>query len=369
MRKIVYAIITVFLFAGLLAGQDKYHHPFKFEFKKIAEDIYLAYRPDPLKVLVECNSTIIINDKDVIVFDATGSPGGARQVVEKIRELTDKPVRYLINSHGHGDHTFGNQVFVEAFPECEIIAREETRDYMSAPRGSTGANRKIAYVYEYWTEEGMKKKRDYIEGEIQRVKDEAKQGYEKVLENLYEYSDKDLELRRKEYLQVRVTPPTLILENKMSLYRGGREIQVLYLGKGDTPGDVWLYLPEEKILCTPDAVVNPIPYGFSRNHIEWLETLKKVKKMDFDILIPGHGEVQYDKKYLSMVIELLESIQRQVKEAVAKGMTLEETQEFVKVDELHNKFVKGDPVKEYYFVGYSKEPAVENTYEQLTESK
>ena len=369
MRKIVSAIIIIFVFNGLLAAQHKYQDPFKFEFKKIADDIYLAYRPDPLKVLVECNSTIIINNKDVVVFDATGSPRGARQVVEKIKELTDKPVRYLINSHGHGDHTLGNQEFVKVFPMCEIISHEETREYMSMPKGSTGPNRGIAYVYEYETKEGMERRRKYIEDEIQKIKDEAKPGYEKVLENLYEYSERDLELRRKEYLNVKVTPPTSTFENRITLYRGKRELQILYFGKGDTPGDVWLYLSKEKILCSPDAFVNPVPYGFSRNQLEWLETLKKVSQMDFDIIIPGHGEVQHDKKYLSMVIELLESIQSQVKEAVAKGMSLEETQKFVKVDDLQNKFTNGDPVKEYYFEGYSKEPMIQRTYNQLMESE
>ncbi len=369
MKRIILIIIAVFISNNLLTAQYKYPDPFKFEFKKIANDIYLAYRPNPLKVLVEGNSTIIINDNDVVVFDATGSPRGARQIVNKIKELTDKPVRYLINSHGHGDHTLGNQEFVKAFPGCEIIAHKETRDYLLAPKGSTGANRKIAYVYEYQSEEGMKKKREYIENEIQKVKDEAKPGYKKVLENLYEYSEQDLELRRKEYLTVTVTPPTLTFENKMTLYRGEREIQILYLGKGDTPGDVWLYLPKEKFLCCPDAVVNPIPYGFSRNQLEWLETLKHAVKMDFNIAVPGHGEIQYDKNYIQMVIELLESIQSQVKDAVSKGMTLEETEEFVKVDELENKFVKDDPVKAYYFEGYSRTPMIQRTYNELTENK
>lgn len=369
MRKLIILITVFCFFYSPLSAQRKYQDPFKFEFKKISEGIYVAYRPDPLKIMVECNSTIIINESDVVVFDATGTPKGARQIVDKIKELTDNPVRYLINSHGHGDHTFGNQVFVEAFPGCEIIAHEETRDYMSAPRGSKGPNRKIAYVYEYQTEEGMKKKREYIEGEIKRVKDIGKPGYEKVLEILNEYYEKDLELRRKQYMQVNVTPPTLIFENGMSLFRGRRELQILYLGKGDTPGDVWLYLPNEKILCSPDAVVNPIPFGFSRHQLEWPETLKKALQIDFDILVPGHGEIQYDKIYLTQVIELLDSIHGQVKDAVSRGLSLEETHDFVNVDRLKNKFTNNDPVKEYYFESYTRNAVVENTYEQLTQSK
>ena len=367
MRPIV--ILTVFLLTSFLAAQRKYPDPYKFEFKKIADDIYLAYRPNPLKALVEGNSTIIINDRDVVVFDATGSPRGAGQIVDKIKELTEKPVRYLINSHGHGDHTLGNQVFVKAFPGCEIIAREETRKYMSAPEGSTGKNRGIAYVYEFQTEAGIEKRIKYLQDEIEKVKQEAKPGYQAILDNLTEYLEQDLALRRKEYLSVEVTPPTFTFENQLTLYRGDREIQLLYLGKGDTPGDVWLYLPREKMLCSPDAFVHPIPYGFSRNPLEWLETLKGVREMDFDMIIPGHGEIQYDKAYLSLVIALLETIQDQVKEAVQKGMSLEATEAFVKVDHLQHKFTQNDPVKTYYFEGYSKSPVIQRTYNELTNSE
>ena len=369
MKKTLFLILTILCFSGLSKAQNKYSDPYKFEFKKITDQIYFAYRPEPLRTLVEGNSTIIINDKDVVVFDATGSPKGARRIVQKIKELTDKPVRYLINSHGHGDHTLGNQVFVENFPMCEIISRTETRKYMSAPKGATGADKGIAYVYEYESEEGMERRREYFEGEIERIKKEAKPGYEKVLYNVKEYFEHDLHLRRQEYLTLTVTAPTFTFENKLSIYRGEREIQLIYLGIGDTPGDVWLYLPKEKILCAPDAVVHPIPYGFSRNPFEWVKTLRKAMLIDFDMLIPGHGEIQYDKKYVSMVIELLESMHKQIKEAVNKGMSLEETMTYVNISELQEKFVNDDPVKTYYFEAYSRNAAIRRTYNKLTNTE
>ncbi len=363
---LILLMIAGSLYSSLIA-QKEYNHPFKFQFKKVADDIYLAYRPDPLKVLVEGNSTIIINDRDVIVFDATGSPTGARQIVNKIKELTDKPVRYLINSHGHGDHTLGNEEFIKAFPMCEIISRRETRKYMQAPKGSKGKNRGIAYVYEYSEKEEFEKRVKYITGEIERVTKEAKPGYEKVVDNLTEYLEKDLELRRQEYSKLTVTPPTLTLEKEISIFRGEREIQILYLGKGDTTSDIWLYLPNEKILCSPDAIVNPIPYGFSRHQIAWLETLKEVMNIEYDILIPGHGEIQYDKKYLSMLIDLLQSIQNQVKSGIERGMSLEEITDYVDVKEFEKKFTKGDPIPAYYFEGYSVQPVIERTYNQLVD--
>ncbi|OGU35717.1 MAG: hypothetical protein A2068_06965 [Ignavibacteria bacterium GWB2_35_6b] len=365
---------TIYFFAALMLllisksfAQTQYADPFTFEFKKINESIYVAWRPDHLKQIVEGNSIIIINEKDVVVVDATGSPRGARQIVAKIKELTDKPVRYLINTHGHGDHTLGNQEFVKSFPGCEIISHPETRKYMLAPKGSTGAERGIAYVYEWQTEEGINARKKSFAEYKEEIKKEAKPGYEIFLKRIDEFLDHDMEIRRQEYMDVIVTPPTLTVENKLTLYRGEREIQIMFLGKGDTPGDIWVYLPKEKILCTGDAVVNPIPYGYTSVPIEWLETLKKVREeINFDIMIPGHGDVQYDNKYLSLLIEVMTSIQKQVKEAVDKGLTLEQTYEFVNISDIENKFTKGDYEKTFYFEGWFKQPNISNTYNELT---
>lgn len=365
-RTKFFLFILIFLCNGLLTAQKDYADPYKFEFRKIQDDIYVAHRPDNLKQLVEGNSTIIINDRDVVVVDATGSPRGARQIISKIKQLTDKPVRYLINTHGHGDHTLGNQEFVKNYPECEIVSHQETRDYMLAPKGSTGSERGIAYVYEYVTEEGMEHKREYFNKEIEKVKKEAMPGYETILDRLYEYLNHDLELRRKEYTEVTVTPPSLVFDNKLILNRGEREIQILFIGMGDTKGDIWVYLPKEKIICTGDAIVHPIPFGFSKTPVEWLETLKKVEKMDIETMIPGHGDVQFNKNYLNMVIELLGSTQEQVREAIDKNLSLEETYKYVDIAKIENKFTDGDPEKTYYFSGWFKEASIQNTYNELT---
>jgi cyclase len=361
-----FLLILFSLCNGLVIAQKDYADPFKFEFTKIQDDIYVAFRPDHLKQLVEGNSTIIINDRDVIVVDATGSPRGARQIISKIKQLTDKPVRYLINTHGHGDHTLGNQEFVKNYPGCEIISYQETRDYMLAPKGSTGSERGIAYVYEYSTDEGMESRRSYLNNEIELVKKEAKRGYEIILDRLYEYLNHDLEFRRREYMKVTVKPPTLVFENKLTLNRKEREIQVLFIGMGDTKGDIWIYLPKEKIICTGDAVAHPIPFGFSKTPLEWLETLKKVEKMDIKTMIPGHGDIQYNKKYLNMLIELLGSIQMQVKESIAKNFSIEDTYKYVDISKIEDKFTGGDPEKTYYFSGWFKEANIQNTYNELT---
>ena len=76
------------------------------------------------------NSVVIVNANDVLVFDTFTRPSTARTVLAEIRKLTDKPVRYVVNSHHHPDHWSGNEVYAQAFPGLEIIASEETRQFM-----------------------------------------------------------------------------------------------------------------------------------------------------------------------------------------------------------------------------------------------
>ena len=201
-----------------------------------------------------------------------------------------------------------------------------------------------------------------MNSEIQKVKKEAYPGYEKVIDNLKQYRDLDLPLRQETYKKVIITPPNITFEENMILYCGNREIHLMHLGKGDTAGDVWVYLPNEKILCSGDAIVNPIPYGFTRHGVEWLETLKKARNLDFNILIPGHGEIKTGKKYLNLYITLLEEIASQVKKGIALGLTKEETIKSINIDEIENEFTNGDALLRYYFNSYFKEPHFDRVY-------
>ena len=351
-------LISFLLIINASSIYAQHSDPFTYEIKKVMDNIYLAYRPEPLRFAVEGNVTIIINDEDVVVIESTGTPKGGKQIVNEIKKLTNKPVRYLINTHGHGDHTLGNQEFVKAFPGIEIVAAQPTRDYF--------LNGQINYVLQYAAEEDFQKKLDYVAGVIKEVEEEKAPGYKVVLENLKQYLEHDIYIRKEEYAKVEFKPPTLVFEKEMVLYRGDREIHLLYIGAGDTPGDVWVYLPKEKLLMTGDAVVNPIPYGYSRNPFEWMETLKKAVEIDFEIMIPGHGEIQYDKKYLELLIELLSVTNNQIKKCVESGMTLEETKASVTVEELEMRFANNDPILKFFFNGYFLEPHVERTYEKLT---
>jgi len=353
--------VTIFLFLlawpTVLHGQGKSSDLFAVKLRKVKENVYVAYRPEPLRYFVEGNVTIIINEQDVVVVDAGGAPLAARNTIAEIKKLTPKPVRYLINTHDHVDHTLGNQEYVKAFPGIEIIAHPKTRENLDRDGRS--------YVAD--TIKNFDTRKERSEELYQRLREEGKPGNDQVIAYWERYANDDIYSRTEEYRQAVITLPTVTFEQKLTFYRGQRTIELLFLGHGDTPGDVVVYLPQEKIVCTGDMVTEPIPYGFSVKPLAWLVTLGKLSELDFEYLIPGHGEVQQGKAYLQKVMSLLQAVQTQVKAAVAEGLDLESTRKKVDLTKFIEEFAHDDPVSRYRFQGWFINPNVGETFKAIKE--
>lgn len=99
-----------------------------FAVQRLAYGVYATVRREPPSLYFEPNALFIIGDRDVIVVDAQFSLASTRDVLAALRRLTSKPVRYVINTHGHDDHITGNQVYRDAFPGVEFIAHRGVRD-------------------------------------------------------------------------------------------------------------------------------------------------------------------------------------------------------------------------------------------------
>ncbi|HNB82315.1 MAG TPA: MBL fold metallo-hydrolase, partial [Chitinophagaceae bacterium] len=209
---------------------------------------------------------------------------------------------------------------------------------------------------------------DRLDNLIKEVEINKESGYEKVLENLNQKRNHDFYAIRGQYKKTIITMPTCVFEDRMTIYRGGREISLLSLGFGDTQGDVFVHLPKEKILITGDAVVNPVPYGFSSEPLEWIQTLKKASDLDADVIVPGHGKVQYNKQYLIKLIESLEAIQVKVKEAIDNGVKSEEIIDKIDLRNIETEFTQQDPVLQFYFRLYFSKPLVTTLYDKLKSS-
>src|SRR6185295_9646588 len=112
--------------------------------------------------------------------------------------------------------------------------------------------------------------------------------------------------------ETNVTPPNLTFDRTMTLVRGGREIQLLYLGRGHTDTDVVLYLPKERIVCTGDLMESVISYMGDSYPEEWIATLERLKALDFETVMPGHGVVFKGKAKIEAFQKYLRDVNTQV---------------------------------------------------------
>ena len=136
----------------------------------------------------------------------------------------------------------------------------------------------------------------------------------------------DIEAGRSELLRAKIVLPTLAFTDPLVLQRGEREIQVRWLGKGNTEGDAVVWLPREKILVSGVLDVFPQPYGFGSFPKEWRDTLDKIAALDYAVLVPGHGEVQRDTTYLRNLQRLIETVRtlEQARQRLSIGSELEQ---------------------------------------------
>lgn len=328
-----------FLFFLLTSGITYAQSRYSFETKKVTNDIYVLYpKINPYR-WVTSNVIVIENSNDVVVVDSGLLPSAAEAAIAEIKKITSKPVKYLLNTHWHGDHWQGNEAYVKAYPGIEIVASAEGRDGI-ATNGRAWVD---IYYKKYFAAaisnyENLLKNKSYSDGK--KISDEE---LTKIKEGLEDFK-KDLE----EMKTVNSTLPTITYSDKFFVYRGDREIQIHYLGFGNTTGDAIVYLPKEKVLITGDMVVYPSPYESGAFSKEWMLALEKLKSFPFNFMIPGHGEVQTDASYIDFLDALFKEIIKQVNQAWLNGTTqVEEAQKIVTHESVITVVGKDNRFKEF----------------------
>lgn len=266
---------------------------------KLADGVYAIQHKNLNDGNPSGNTTVIIGDREVFVVDSCYRPSLAREDIAQIRQWTDKPVGYLLNTHFHDDHHNGNKTYMDAFPTLAIIAQEETKKDMDLiqPGNIERDPSRIAATIAAFKQGKDRHGRTLTEDEKKQAQD-LLPGLEQLLP---------------EFKTLVYQPPTLVFADRLDIDVGNREVQVKHLGRGNTPGDAIVYLPKEKILVAGDLLVHPIPYTYDGYPAEWVETLQKMAQMDVQTIVPGHGLVMHDKAYLYLVTDLLRSAVEQVR--------------------------------------------------------
>lgn len=322
---------------------------------KVKEGIYVAIQNENSFIAVDGNSIIIINEEDVVVVDSRLLPSAAAELVTEIRKLTDKPVRFLINTHAHDDHVWGNETFKINYPAVEIISHPKTRLYLE----TTGIPMLKTFI--------EKTTPDYVKSVDTTLATNKRSNGEPLTHETrarFIKFKKDYQQIAAEWKSMKPVLPTLTIETELTLNRAKRKIKIMHLGRGNSDADLVVYLPQDKVLIMGDLLVSPIPYSFGSFLGEWVQTLNKLKEFEADFIIPGHGAVQKDKQYLELVSALLDSTFKQTQAAVQKGLTLEETRKTIDLESFRKKFAGDDKVLNSAFINSFLNPAVERAYKE-----
>jgi glyoxylase-like metal-dependent hydrolase (beta-lactamase superfamily II) len=275
-----------------------------FRFNKVKEGVYHAVGTGSLAVVG--NSSFIVNDSDVIVVDDHVSPAAAWVLLEEITEVTNKPVTTVINTHFHFDHAHGNQIFE---PGVQIIGHEFTRRMLLG--NSVGMPLYQNYV------SAMPGQIDTLR---KRIASEADPAAKAKLQTQLQVAENNLASQK----ELKATPPNVTLTTQMTLFRGSREIQIRFLGRGHTAGDVVVFLPNEKVVITGDFLTAGLSNMSDSYPEEWVASLDALKKLDFDTVLPGHGEAFTDKAKIDYFQAYLRDVWSEVSRLKRGGVPAEE---------------------------------------------
>ncbi len=226
------------------------------------------------------NSGVIVGDDAVMVIDAQATPAMAREVIERIRTVTDKPIRWLVLSHYHAVRVLG----ASAYGAEQIVASQATRDLI------------------------VERGREDMESEIGRFP------------RLF---------RGKETIPG-LTWPTLAFESAMTVWLGRREVRILHLGRAHTRGDTVVWLPKERVLFAGDTVeFGATPYCGDAHLADWPATLSRIRALEPEALVPGRGPAAKDAAACRLAIEGTEAFTNRLfaltRSFAQRGASLEET--------------------------------------------
>lgn len=296
---------------------------------ELAPGVFLFNSPNYGDVGLDGNSIAVLSSDGVLVFDANGTPAASAAVLAEIRKLTSQPVRYLVNSHWHWDHWYGNETYKEAFPDIRIVTHEKTRALMMGPAidfNKPGLDSQLpAYIASL----------------------EKRAASNPALRPLLAEDTFFLEQKR----NVKLTFPNVTFTNRMEVDMAERHIEILNYGRGVTPGDTLVYLRKEKILLLGDLIVNPVTFALSGYPTEWLSALEKVAALDATTIVTGHGAPLKDKTLLHATMDVMRALLREGKAAKEKGLTADEAKEaiFPTLRESMVKITADDPARNQAF--------------------
>ena len=313
------AVLTLAAEAELLGGPIPAGMADAAEIDLVAPDIYFHEGNVADNSDAVCNNGWIMFEDYVLVIDAN-FPAGAKLIISKIHSMTDKPIRFAFDTHHHGDHAYGNQIFVDngGVPVAHTGVVEEMRRY------ETG----------------------YYGNKPGRWEDAAK--------------------GRADLRTTKLKPPSVLFSKDLSFDDGKHRVELIHLGVAHTHGDAVAWLPNEKILFTGDVCVNgPYNYVGDGDVGKWIVTLDAAKNLGARIVCTGHG-----RRAAATILDDQQAFFKALREQVGTVMAAKPPEEAkTHIESIRAKLKANAQIARYVGTAGSDDsltPQVQKVYEELT---
>ena len=284
------------------------------------------------------NVGVIVGDDGVLVVDSDYLPSRARADIALIRRVTDKPVKYLVNTHWHGDHTHGNGVYRAMFPNLTIVGARANRVFIAVNQGrypkqlarpSSAQHQTLATLEPILASGRDTSGRMLTQSERKQLGAIVEQLHEEIVE----------------IAKVEIAPPTMLFDDEMELYLGKRRIVLHNWGRGNSPADVTAYVPDARVLFTGDIMVYPVPFTGASYPTLWIDVLEGIERIPVTSIVPGHGAVQHDHAYTRQLRTLMETATWRMDSMFQSGIPRDSAQKILNLEDLRSTFVRGNDVE------------------------
>jgi glyoxylase-like metal-dependent hydrolase (beta-lactamase superfamily II) len=302
---------------------------------KLAEGVFAITHASATSDWPHGNTGVVIGSDGILIIDSNYLPDRAEMDLALIRRVSNLPVRYLVNTHWHGDHTHGNGVYRDSFPGLTIIGPRQSAPF-------------IALNLEKLPK-GALKPDSYNRTTLARLEATLSRGTDSAGRTLSAEERTRLTgnvvARRNEIAQlarVKVAPPNLLFDDSIALDLGGRRVEIRDMGRANSPHDVVIYLPDEQVLFTGDILVSPLPYTTGASPAPWIDVLRALERYPVTSLVPGHGPVFSNHDYTTLVRETFEMVRSQVDSMYRAGVPMDRAVAGVDVAQQRLKFLTRD---------------------------
>jgi cyclase len=289
-----------------------------FDLHRAAEGVFLAQARPQSRAMINCNAVVFVRSKDVVVVDAHGRPSAASALIDQLkREVTDKPVRYVINTHFHGDHTQGNRAYRASGRPVDFISSTTTKELIS----DLGATRAKASL-------------DDARAEIEALHKQAEKAPTTKEKAFCADQIRQLEAYAAELKDYSPELPTITFDNSYLLPDSAFDLHLEFHGRAHSAGDIYILCPQRSSIATGDACMGWVPNLVDAYPKDWPRTLDAVGQIGFDHVLGGHGALESGHGVMRSLGNYIEELTGRVERAKELGRNVAEMQKQITADSL-----------------------------------